>query len=182
MSEAMVNMILEQNKQLLKTVDSMTSNNTNLLGEVEDLKKQNFELLSQLAWLKRQLFGRKSEKLEPYDLHQLEIDFGDGFMEKTTTDTAPAAEEAQMELNALEAGNPAPKQRKNRQLVDDKSLPVETLVIEPVGIDMDKYKFMGEEHTRELVIMSGKVFVRDTVRKKYGLKDNTRPAGGKRCP
>lgn len=178
MSEAMVNMILEQNKQLLKTIDSMTSNNTNLLGEVEDLKKQNFELLSQLAWLKRQLFGRKSEKLEPYDLHQLEIDFGDGFMEKTTTDTAPAAEEAQMELNALEAGNPAPKQRKNRQPVDDKSLPVETVVIEPVGIDMDKYKFMGEEHTRELVIMSGKVFVRDTVRKKYGLKDNTRPAGG----
>lgn len=52
-------------------------------------------------------------------------------------------------------------------------LPVVTIVINPGNIDLDRYVKIGEEHTRTLEIKPGYLFVKDTVRPIYALKDNT---------
>ena len=51
------------------------------------------------------------------------------------------------------------------------------VVIEPEGVDLDKYKRIGEERTRTLEFEPGRLYVKEIVRPKYGLKDNTLSAG-----
>lgn len=63
------------------------------------------------------------------------------------------------------------KERQNRKLLE--GLPVVEVVIEPQGIDLTKYKRIGEERTRTLEFEPGKLYVKEIIRPKYGLKDNT---------
>lgn len=61
--------------------------------------------------------------------------------------------------------------RRNRIVMDD--LPVITVVIEPEGLDPDKYVKIDEEHTRTLEMKPGYLYVKDTVRPTYALRDDT---------
>lgn len=45
--------------------------------------------------------------------------------------------------------------------------------IEPENVDHDRYKCIGEERTRTLEFEPGRLYVKEIVRPKYGLKDNT---------
>jgi transposase len=45
-------------------------------------------------------------------------------------------------------------------------------VIEPDTLDLTRYKRIGEERTRTLEFEPGKLYVKEVVRPKYGLKDN----------
>ena len=63
------------------------------------------------------------------------------------------------------------KERQNRKLLE--GLPVVEVVIEPQDLDLTKYKRIGEEHTRTLEFEPGKLYVKEIIRPKYGLKDNT---------
>jgi len=56
------------------------------------------------------------------------------------------------------------------------NLPVVQVVVEPEGIDLTLYKRMGEECTRTLELEPGKLYAKEIIRPKYGLKDNTTPA------
>lgn len=47
------------------------------------------------------------------------------------------------------------------------------VVIEPQDLDLTKYKRIGEEGTRTLEFEPGKLYVKEIIRPKYGLKDNT---------
>lgn len=47
---------------------------------------------------------------------------------------------------------------------------------EPEGIDLTLYKRIGEERTRTPEFEPGKLYVREIVRPRYGLKDNITPA------
>lgn len=60
--------------------------------------------------------------------------------------------------------------RRNRVVMDD--LPVVTVVINPEGIDLDKYVKIGEEHTGTLEMKPGYLYIKDTVRPTYALKDS----------
>lgn len=63
------------------------------------------------------------------------------------------------------------KERQNRKLLE--GLPVVEVVIETQGLDFTKYKRNGEERTRTLEFEPGKLYVKESIRPKYGLKDNT---------
>lgn len=46
------------------------------------------------------------------------------------------------------------------------------MVIEPDQVDLDHYRRIGEERTRTLEFEPGRLYVKETVRPQYGLKDN----------
>jgi len=134
------------------------------------------ELLSQIAWLNRQLFGRRSEKLACLDPNQMSL-FDPLSSVRQTAEEMEAARQAaveqveQTEAPSLERKN----ERRQRKLLEN--LPVVEVVIEPEGVDMEKYKCIGEERTRMLEFEPGRLYVKEIVRPKYGLKDNTLPPG-----
>jgi len=47
------------------------------------------------------------------------------------------------------------------------------IIVEPEGIDLTLYKCIGAERTRTLEFEPGRLYVKEIVRPKYGLKDNT---------
>lgn len=141
--------------------------NAELSEQNKELQQKISQLLSQVAWLNRQLFGRRSEKLAPFDPNQLSL-----FDEPTTP---PLVDSTVLEetIVTLENEGPAkqPQKRKNREILD--GLPTIEVVIEPIGIDLTKYKRIGEERTKTLEFEPGRLYVKETVRPKYGLRDNT---------
>jgi transposase len=126
------------------------------------------ELRAQIAWLKRQLFGRKSEKFAHLDPNQLRL-FENG-LEQVSQQAR--IEEARAEaVNEIERHKVDKKvERRNRKLLED--LPVVQEIIEPDNIDLERYKRIGEECTRSLEFEPGRLYVREIVRPKYGLKDS----------
>lgn len=138
-----------------------------LVAENKELKTKVAELEKQLAWLKRQYFGRKSEKLAHLNPNQLSL-FDEPFREQIQA--IEAAKEA-AEKQIKESTQDRKKERQVRKMLE--GLPVVEVVIEPEGIDPTKYKRIGEERTRTLEFEPGKLFVKEIVRPKYGLKDNT---------
>ena len=48
-------------------------------------------------------------------------------------------------------------------------------------MDWDRYRRIGEEHTRMLEFEPGRLYVKETVRPKYGLKDNLSLPGEGEC-
>ena len=127
------------------------------------------ELLFQIAWLNRQLFGRKSEKLAHLDPNQPSL-FEDILAPQQTVEEIDAARKVaveQIEVSAAEVK----KERRQRKLLEN--LPVVEVIIEPEGIDFERYRRIGEERTRTLEFEPGRLYVKEIVRPKYGLRDNT---------
>ena len=70
--------------------------------------------------------------------------------------------------------------RQNRKMIED--LPIlETEVIKPDGVDLSLYRRIGEEVTRVVKHKPGMLYVKEIIRPKYALKDNTQlpPEGQK---
>lgn len=169
--ELLVNSQLEQIRAQQQTNQMLAESNQKLTEQTELLQKKIDELLSQVAWLNRQLFGRRSEKLAALDPNQLSL----------FNPTLPAEEQAQLDAAHDQAvaairwhESETRVERRNRKLLED--LPVVQVVVEPEGIDLTVYKRIGEERTRTLEFEPGKLYVKEIVRPKYGLKDNTIPA------
>ena len=168
MDESIALLIKTQAEQIRQLTDT----NARLTDELIQVRQKVDKLLSQLAWFTRQLFGRKSEKLAHLDPNQLSL--------------FESLEEEQQRLEAIEAARDkaetqiiestqktvTPKtKRANRQLLD--KLPVFQVVIEPESVDLEHYKLIGSESTRTIEFEPGKLYVKETVYRKYGLKDNT---------
>ena len=115
--------------------------------------------------MNRQLFGRKSEKLSRLDPNQLSL------FEQPAQSLEPGPlEEAVVEQTTTPMVTKK-KERQNRKLPE--GLPVVEVVIEPQDLDFTRYKRIGEERTRTLEFEPGKLYVKEIIRPKYGLKDNT---------
>lgn len=169
----------EQNDILLKTNDGLNAIIASLSEkhkkEVESLNNRIKELTAQVAYLNRQLFGRKAEKLPHYDPRQLEL-FADEFAVQAQQAEALHDEAVAEVENATKAKRR--QKRQNRVMMED--LPVlETEIIEPEDIDLSMYKKIGEEVTRIVKHKPGRLYIKEIIRPKYGLKDNTAlpPAG-----
>lgn len=64
------------------------------------------------------------------------------------------------------------QKRQNRKMTED--LPIlETEVIEPTGVDLSLYRRIGEEVTRVVKHKPGMLYVKEIIRPKYALKDNS---------
>ena len=153
---------------LMKTIETLNSTVSSLSATNNSLQKRIDELTAQVAWLNRQLFGRKSEKLAAYDPNQL--DLFSGQLPENATGIMEARDKA---VDSLPETNAERKrERKNRKMMED--LPVlEKVVIEPEGIDMNLYKKIGEEVTRVVEHKPGQLYIKEIIRPKYGLRDNT---------
>ena len=170
--EEQINILLNTIDGLNATIASLSENHKK---EVDSLNQRIRELTAQVAYLNRQLFGRKSEKLSVYDPNQLEL-FAGEFADRMQL----AEEERDGAVAEIEKGTKEERRQKrqNRTMMED--LPVlEREVIEPEGIDLSLYRKMGEEVTRIVKHQPGMLYVKEIVRPKYGLKDNTTlPAKG----
>lgn len=158
----------EQITSLLATNRSLVESNERLLKQTGALQQKIQELLSRVAWLNRQLFGRRSEKLAALDPNQLSL-----------FDPLPAArpgedvhEESECTAIPVKVKPDGKKKEasRNRELLE--GLPVVEVVIEPMQVNPDLYRRIGEERTRTLEFEPGRLYVKETVRPKYGLKNN----------
>ena len=163
----------EQNRILLETIKGLNTTiaslSENHKKEVESLNQRIKELTAQVAYLNRQLFGRKAEKLPHLIPGQLDL-FADQF-----ADQVQQAEEKRDEAVAViekETKEERKQKKQNRIMMED--LPVlEREVIEPKDIDLSMYRKIGEEVTRIVKHEPGKLYIKEIVRPKYGLKDST---------
>lgn len=154
--ELLVSTLQQTNLAQSESIRQLTQQN-------EQLQNKLNELLAQVAWLNRQLFGRKSEKLSHLDPNQLSL-----FDLPAEPQTSEVEEEVVSEEPQLSTGKK--KERQNRKLLE--GLPVVEIIIEPELVDPEKYKRIGEERTRTLEFEPGKLYVKEIIRPKYGLKDN----------
>jgi transposase len=174
MDEAIALLIKSQAEQ----IRLLTDTNARLTDELVQVRQKVDQLLTQIAWFTRQYFGRKSEKLAHLDPNQLSL-FESLTMEQQRLEAIEAArQKAETQIIEMTQKTVAPKvQRANRQLLD--KLPVIQVVVEPGAVDMEHYKLIGNECTRTIEFEPGKLYVKEIVYPKYGLKDNTYvPADG----
>lgn len=66
---------MDNTQILLQTIQSLTDTNSKQLQEITTLNDELKRLNAQLAWFTRQMFGKKSEKLGPFDPNQLSLNF-----------------------------------------------------------------------------------------------------------
>ena len=166
---AMLHPLQQVNASQSETIRKLTEQNESLQARIK-------ELTAQVAWLNRQLFGRKSEKLNPFDPNQLNL-----FSEQIPDNTSEIMEARDKAVESVkETAEDRKRERKNRKMMED--LPVlERIVIEPDDIDLNLYKKIGEEITRVVEHKPGQLYIKEIVRPKYGLKDNTMlPPTGKK--
>ena len=168
MDEAIALLIKTQADQIRQLTESNAKQSEQLLA----LQEKIDQLLAQLAWFTRQFFGRKSEKLAQLDPNQLSL-FETSAVGGQQLEAIEAAREAAREEIDTRATEKT-RQRSQRKLLEN--LPVVEEVIEPESIDLNIYKRIGEERTRTLEFEPGKLFVKEIIRPKYGLKDNITPA------
>ena len=167
---------MEERDILLKTIEALNATISSMSVTNSSLQRRIDELTAQVAWLNRQLFGRKSEKLAAYDPNQLNLFSGQ--MPDNASEIMAARDKAVESIK--ETAEDKKRERKNRKMMED--LPVlERVVIEPEGIDLDLYKKIGEEVTRIVEHKPGQLYIKEIVRPKYGLRDNTAlPPNGKK--
>ena len=151
------------NASLSKTIDSQSKT-------IESLELRIKELSAQVAYLNRQLFGRKSEKLQAQNPLQMDL-FADFPVDTPAIEAEPATEEpASIKETAIDKK----QARRNRTMLEN--LPVlKRDVIDVEGIDLARYKKIGEEITEVVEFEPGKLYRHQYVRIKYGLIDTTEP-------
>lgn len=172
MKQEGVNTANQQLQQAMQTIDSMKKIIESLTGQLEEAHQQNNLLTAQLAWCKRQMFGRKSEKFLPIDERQLCL-FSEEQMAAMLA-PQPQEPEQQPEPQPDEQSKPQrpARQSKTRQNYDN--LPIlEEYYHEPEGIDLSRYRKIGEEVTFVVEHKPGMLYRVKHVRPKYGLKDST---------
>ena len=175
---------MKENDILLKTIEglnasvaSLSATNKKQAEQNEKLQERIKELTAQVAWLNRQLFGRKAEKVPVYNPNMQDL-----FAEEFAGLLQQAEETRDEAVEKIEKESPEEKKKKrqNRKMTED--LPVlETEVIEPEGVDLSLYRRIGEEVTKVVMHKPGMLYVKEIIRPKYALKDNTQlpPEGQK---
>lgn len=174
------NEILRQAVEVQRTAnealsEALSKERENHKAETDSLNARIRELTAQVAWLKRRLFGRKSEKHPAYDPSWPDL-FADQFAD-LLRQAEEKRDEAVAQLPEEEKAGPKQKRQARRMLED---LPVlERERIRPDGVDETLYKKIGEEVTRVVEHKPGQLYVKEIIREKWGLRDNTRlpPAG-----
>ena len=164
--------MLSQMNSMLQSLQQVNASQAEtiirLTRQNESLQNRLNELTAQVAWLNRQLFGRRSEKLAALDPNQLSL-----FDPVPATGQSEDIREEDSSAAVPSKAKPDGKKkesRRNRELLE--GLPVVEVVIEPDRVDLDRYRRIGEERTRTLEFEPGRLYVKETVRPKYGLKDN----------
>lgn len=166
---------MEEKEMLTKTIETLNASiatlSENHKKEVDSLNARIRELTAQVAWLNRQLFGRKSEKLHVIDPNY--PDLFAGMRPEDAQQIADARDEAVEKI--VKTKEERRQEKKNRVMMED--LPVlEQVILTPGNLDTDLYKKIGQEVTRIVEHKPGQLYIKEIVREKWGLKDNTTTA------
>ena len=166
---------MEERDILLKTIESLNASiltlSENHKKEVESLNSRIKELTAQVAWLNRQLFGRKSEKLPIIDPNY--PDLFAGMMPENAQQITEAHDDAVEKI--VKTKEERSQEKKNRIMMED--LPVlEQVILTPDNLDETLYKKIGQEVTRIVEHKPGQLYIKEIIREKWGLKDNTSTA------
>ena len=166
---------MEERDILMKTIEALNASIATLSEdhrkEVASLNARIKELTAQVAWLNRQLFGRKSEKLGIIDPAQLNL-FAD-IQSEQAQEANDARDEAVEKI--VTTREERKQERRNRFMTED--LPVlERVILRPDNLDEALYKKIGQEVTRVVEHKPGMLYLKEIIREKWGLKDNTATA------
>ena len=139
--------------------------------EVDSLHARIKELTAQVAWLNRRLFGRKSEKLPIIDPNY--PDLFAGMLPENAQQIAEAHDKAVEKI--VKTKEERRQEKKNRIMMED--LPVlEQVFLTPDNLDKELYRKIGQEVTRIVEHKPGQLYIKEIIREKWGLKDNTKTA------
>ena len=157
---------------LVKTIETLNASiatlSENHKREVDSLNARIKELTAQVAWLNRQLFGRKSEKLPVIDPSY--PDLFAGMLPENARQIADARDEAVEKIVKTKEGRR--QEKKNRIMMED--LPVlEQVILTPDNLDKALYRKIGQEVTRIVEHKPGQLYIKEIIREKWGLRDNT---------
>ena len=170
--EMMLQPLQQVNASQAETIKKLTEQNESLQSRIK-------ELTAQVAWLNRQLFGRKSEKLPIIDPNY--PDLFAGMLPENAQQIADAHDEAVEKI--VKTKEERRQEKKNRIMMED--LPVlEQVILTPDNLDEALYKKIGQEVTRIVEHKPGQLYIKEIIREKWGLKDNTSTApkqGYRRC-
>ena len=162
--EMMLQPLQQLNASQAETIRKLTEQNESLQSRIK-------ELTAQAAWLNRQLFGRKSEKLPIIDPNY--PDLFAGMLPENAQQIADAHDEAVEKITKTKEERR--QEKKNRIMMED--LPVlEQVILTPDNLDMNLYKKIGQEVTRIVEHKPGQLYIKEIIREKWGLKDNTATA------
>lgn len=157
---------------LTKTVESLTKVNEEQSRQITELTAEIKKMAAQLAWFRKQMFGRKSEKHLPADDQPNLFDTaGVVIPEEQHPEPADEIEEETITYTRKKGQKEVSRLRETWE-----NLPLlETRVIEPQGVDLSRYRRIGEEVTTLMGFEPGKYYRIAVVRPKYGLIDPTEP-------
>ena len=162
--EMMLQPLQQVNASQAETIRKLTEQNESLQSRIK-------ELTAQVAWLNRQLFGRKSEKLPIIDPNY--PDLFAGMLPENVQQMADARDEAVEKI--VKTKEERRQEKKNRIMMED--LPVlEQVILTPDNLDETLYKKIGQEVTRIVEHKPGQLYIKEIIREKWGLKDNTSAA------
>ena len=162
--EMMLQPLQQVNASQAETIKKLTEQNESQQSRIK-------ELTAQVAWLNRQLFGRKSEKLPTIDPNY--PDLFAGMLPENARQIADAHDEAVAKIT--KAKEERRREKKNRIMMED--LPVlEQVILTPDNLDTNLYKKIGQEVTRIVEHKPGQLYIKEIIREKWGLKDNTATA------
>ena len=162
--ESMLQPLQQVNASQAETIRKLTQQNESLQSRIK-------ELTAQVAWLNRQLFGRKSEKLPIIDPNY--PDLFAGMLPENAQQIADAHDEAVEKI--VKTKEERRQEKKNRIMMED--LPVlEQVILTPDNLDTNLYKKIGQEVTRIVEHKPGQLYIKEIIREKWGLKDNTSTA------
>jgi len=162
--EMMLQPLRQVNASQAETIKRLTDQNESLQSRIK-------ELTAQVAWLNRQLFGRKSEKLTVIDPNY--PDLFAGMLPENAQQITEAHDEAVEKI--VKTREERRQEKKNRVMMED--LPVlEQVILTPDNLDKNLYKKIGEEVTRIVEHKPGQLYIKEIIREKWGLKDNTATA------
>lgn len=157
---------------LIKTVESLTKINEQQSRQITELTSELKKMAAELAWFKRRMFGRSSEKnLKIDNVPSLfdESDFDQSGGDTSDADEPPAEEVETETYTRKKRNNTISKSRQNWD-----HLPLlETRIIEPDKVDLNRYRRIGEEVTTQIGFQPGKYYRIQIIRPKYGLIDST---------
>ena len=162
--EMMLQPLQQVNASQAETIKKLTEQNESLQSRIK-------ELTAQVAWLNRQLFGRKSEKLPIIDPNY--PDLFAGMLPENAQQIADAHDEAVEKI--VKTKEERRQEKKNRIMME--ALPVlEQVILTPDNLDEALYKKIGQEVTRIVEHKPGQLYIKEIIREKWGLKDNTSTA------
>ena len=159
--ESMLQPLQQVNASQTETIRKLTLQNESLQSRIK-------ELTAQVAWLNRQLFGRKSEKLPIIDPSY--PDLFAGMLPDNAQQISDSRDQAVEKI--VKTKEERRQEKKNRIMMED--LPVlEQVILTPDNLDETLYKKIGQEVTRIVEHKPGQLYIKEIIREKWGLKDNT---------